>query len=86
MPLCRRTSGGTLRKIVMTSSSWSLEGEDITIVETSGAILPTTRRHTPEDAKPTKFNVPKFCVLPTQCIYVFRMALGTNSDYFPIQH
>jgi hypothetical protein len=35
----------------------------------------------------------KFCelaqklnVLPTQCIHVFCMDLGTNNDYFPIQH
>ena len=28
----------------------------------------------------------RFCVLPTQCIYVFCVDLRTNSDYFPIQH
>ena len=28
----------------------------------------------------------QFYVLPTQCIYVFCVDLGTNSDYFPIQH
>ena len=28
----------------------------------------------------------QFCVLPTQCIYVFCVDLRTNSDYFPIQH
>ena len=27
-----------------------------------------------------------FCVLPTQCIYVFCVDMRTNSDYFPIQH
>jgi hypothetical protein len=32
------------------------------------------------------FNIHKFYVLPTQCIYVFCMNLRTNSDYFPIQH
>ena len=34
----------------------------------------------------TKFNIQKFYVLPTQCIYVFRVDLRANSDYFPIQH
>jgi len=34
----------------------------------------------------TTVNIPKFYVLPTQCIYVFCMDLRTNSDYFPIQH
>ena len=28
------------------------------------------------------FNIHKFCVLSTQCIYVFRVDLRTNSDYF----
>jgi len=27
-----------------------------------------------------------FCVLPTQCIYVFCLDLRTNSDYFTVQH
>ena len=27
-----------------------------------------------------------FYVLPTQCIYVFCVDLGTNSDYFTVQH
>jgi hypothetical protein len=31
----------------------------------------------------TGFNIHKFYVLPTQCIYVFYMNLRTNSDYFP---
>ena len=31
------------------------------------------------------FNIHKFHVLPTQCIYVFCMALRTNNDYFPVQ-
>jgi hypothetical protein len=26
------------------------------------------------------------CMLPKQCIYVFRTILKTNSDYFPTQH
>jgi hypothetical protein len=34
----------------------------------------------------TRFNIHKFYVLPTQCIYVFCMDLRTNSDYFPVQH
>jgi hypothetical protein len=34
----------------------------------------------------TRFDIPKFYVLPTQCIYVFCVDLRTNSDYFPIQH
>jgi hypothetical protein len=33
-----------------------------------------------------RFNVHKFYVLPTQCVYVFCMDLRTNNDYFPIQH
>ena len=34
----------------------------------------------------TRFNIKKFYVLPTQCIFVMCMDLRTNSDYFPIQH
>ena len=34
----------------------------------------------------SKFNIHKFYVLPTQCIYVFCVELQTKSDYFPIQH
>ena len=30
-----------------------------------------------------RFNIHKFYVLPTQCIYVFCVDLRTNSDYFP---
>jgi hypothetical protein len=33
-----------------------------------------------------RFNIHKFYVLPTQCIYVFCVDLRTNSDYFPVQH
>jgi len=33
-----------------------------------------------------QFNIHHFYVQPTQCIYVFCVDLGTNSDYFPIQH
>ena len=33
-----------------------------------------------------QFNIQQFCVLPTQCIYVFCVYLRTNSHYFPIQH
>jgi hypothetical protein len=33
-----------------------------------------------------KFNIRKFYVLPTQCIYVFCVDLRTNSDYFTVQH
>jgi len=33
-----------------------------------------------------QFNIQQFYVLPTQCIYVFRVDLRTNSDYFSIQH
>jgi len=29
-----------------------------------------------------QFNIHKFYVLPTQCIYVFCVDLSTNSDYF----
>jgi len=31
-------------------------------------------------------NIQQFYVLPTQCICVFFVDLGTNGDYFPIQH
>jgi len=33
-----------------------------------------------------QFKIHKLYVLSTQCIYVFYVDLGTNSDYFPIQH
>jgi hypothetical protein len=33
-----------------------------------------------------QFNIQQFYVLPTQCVYVFRVDLRTNSGYFPIQH
>ena len=33
-----------------------------------------------------QFNIQQFYVLPTQCIYVFCVDLGTNSNYFPIQY
>ena len=33
-----------------------------------------------------QFNIQQFCVLPTQCIYVFCVDLRTNSDYFTVQH
>jgi hypothetical protein len=33
-----------------------------------------------------QFNIHKFYVLPTQCIYVFCVDLRTNSDYFTVQH
>ena len=33
-----------------------------------------------------QFNIHKFYVLPTQCIYVFCVDLRTNSDYFPKLH
>ena len=33
-----------------------------------------------------QFNSQQFYFLPTQCVYVFCVALRTNSDYFPIQH
>jgi len=34
----------------------------------------------------TSFNIQKFCILPTQCIYVPCVDLRINSDYFLIQH
>jgi hypothetical protein len=34
----------------------------------------------------TMFNIHKFYVLPTQCIYVFCVDLRTNSDYFTVEH
>jgi len=33
-----------------------------------------------------QFNIKKFYVLLTRCIYVFCVDLRTNSDYFPTQH
>jgi len=33
-----------------------------------------------------QFNIQKFYVLPTLCIYVFSVDLRTNSDYLPKQH
>ena len=33
-----------------------------------------------------QFNIHPFYVLPTQCIYVFRVDLRTNSYYFTVQH
>jgi hypothetical protein len=33
----------------------------------------------------TFYNIQKLCILPTQCIYVFRMVLTVNSDCFPKQ-
>jgi len=33
-----------------------------------------------------QFNIHKFYVLSTQCIYVFCVDLRTNSDYFSTQH
>jgi hypothetical protein len=34
----------------------------------------------------TCLNIKENCILPTQCICVFRMILTINSDYFPNQH
>jgi hypothetical protein len=34
----------------------------------------------------TGFNVPKFCVLPTQGIYVFCVDFRTNGNYFSVKH
>ena len=31
-----------------------------------------------------RWNIKKFYVLLTQCVYIFSMAVRTNSDYFPI--
>ena len=33
-----------------------------------------------------QFNIQQFYVLPTQYIYVFCVALRTNSDYIPVHH
>ena len=33
-----------------------------------------------------QFNVHRFYVLPTRCIYVFCVDLRTNSNYFPLLH
>jgi hypothetical protein len=34
----------------------------------------------------TCFNIPPLCILPTQCICVFRMVLTINRDCFPKHH
>jgi hypothetical protein len=34
----------------------------------------------------TCFNISKPCIIPTECIFVFRMVLTLNIDYFPKQH
>jgi hypothetical protein len=34
----------------------------------------------------TSFNILKLCILPTECIFVFRVVLTINSDCFPKQH
>ena len=31
-------------------------------------------------------NNQNFCILPAQCIYVFRMDLSTNSNYVSVSH
>ena len=33
-----------------------------------------------------RFNIHKFYLLPTHCIYMFCVDLRTNSDYFSIQN
>jgi hypothetical protein len=33
-----------------------------------------------------RFKINELYILPTQCIYVLRMVLTINSDYFPKQH
>jgi len=33
-----------------------------------------------------QFNIQQFYVVPTHCIYVFYVDVGTNSNYFPIEH
>jgi len=33
-----------------------------------------------------RFNIQQLYVLPIQCIYVFCVDLGANSDYFTLQH
>jgi hypothetical protein len=35
---------------------------------------------------PPGFNIQKFFVLPTRCIYVFCVVVMTNSDYFSVEH
>jgi hypothetical protein len=37
-------------------------------------------------ASTARCDIQKFYVLSTQCIFVFCVYLGTNSDYFSIQH
>jgi hypothetical protein len=31
-----------------------------------------------------RFKILKFCILPTECICVLRMAFGKNSDVYPL--
>jgi len=33
-----------------------------------------------------QFNIQQFYVLPTQCIYVFCLAVRTNGDFSTMQH
>jgi len=33
-----------------------------------------------------QLNIQNFCVLPAHCTYLCVVDLGTNSDYFTIQH
>jgi hypothetical protein len=35
---------------------------------------------------PPALTLKKLSILPTQCVYVFRMVLTINSDYFPKRH
>src|SRR5215475_7773406 len=50
--------------------------------------LETSRMGAPYmyDISRLRVNVQQFCVLSTQCMYVFCVDLRTNSDYFPTQH
>jgi hypothetical protein len=34
----------------------------------------------------TRLTLQNICILPTECIYEFRMSLGINGDYFPVQN
>jgi hypothetical protein len=49
-------------------------------------VLPLTLENPVVTVRTARFNIHKFCVLPTQCIYVFCVDLRKNSNYFPIQH
>jgi hypothetical protein len=56
---------------------------DSTSTLTIAAIIPLKHNGKYIYHPPSSKNL---CILPTECICVFRMVLTVNSDYFPKQH